>query len=334
MHFLLRTDDGPLAEACSSFQARRRARCRRFLSPPPRPGSAFFGSSARGTCRQRRHLGRRGRRDMAGRDARQSTDRPTRAGSLSAPQACLLRLRPSARIAGDISGQERRQPPLDPLSAQCSFPPPLTLGSRRWHKLNSAPRAETDQRRSRQAPGRPPSAGATSAEACRMAAPWSTPVGCRSGHEGPLRVEFTDSIVAPRTAANGATSSFGLISAEDRLPPTKETDLLAWVRVTRGGDRDGERCLHPNPPPLATARGRGKGRGVGRVVLQSRHRPHLGRRRGPRIRHRRHRRGYHLDRDRAVRRHEGKRHRPQTGRRSTAVEELLEVRYLMGAIDR
>ena len=151
MHFLLRTDDGPVAEACSSFQARRRARCRRFLSPPPRPGSAFFGSSARGTCRQCRHLGRRGRRDMAGRDARRSTDRPTRAGSLSASQACLLRLRPSARIAGDISGQERRQPPLDPLSAQCSLPPPLTLGSRRWHKLNSAPRAETDQRRSRQA---------------------------------------------------------------------------------------------------------------------------------------------------------------------------------------
>ena len=148
MHFLLRTDDGPVAEACSSFQARRRARCRRFLSPPPRPGSAFFGSSARGTCRQRRHLGRRGRRDMAGRDARRSTDRPTRAGSLSAPQACLLRLRPSA---ANSRRQERRQPPLDPLSAQCSLPPPLTLGSRRWHKLNSASRAETDQRRSRQA---------------------------------------------------------------------------------------------------------------------------------------------------------------------------------------
>src|SRR5580700_5666475 len=32
------------------------------------------------------------------------------------------------RIAGDISGQERRQPPLDPLSAQCSLPPPLTVG--------------------------------------------------------------------------------------------------------------------------------------------------------------------------------------------------------------
>ena len=111
MHFLLRTDDGPVAEACSSFQARRRARCRRFLSPPPRPGSAFFGSSARGTCRQRRHLGRRGRRDMAGRDARRSTDRPTRAGSLSAPQACLLRLRPSA------ANSRRHQRPGAPSAA-------------------------------------------------------------------------------------------------------------------------------------------------------------------------------------------------------------------------
>src|SRR5215470_6516774 len=47
-----------------------------------------------------------------------------------------------------------------------------------------------------------------------------------------------------------------------------------------------------------------------------------------RTRHRRHQRRPHLDRDRAVRRHEGKRHRPQTGARSTAVEEFLEVRYL------
>jgi len=151
MHFLLRTDDGPVAEACSSFQARRRARCRRFLSPPPRPGSAFFGSTARGTCRQRRHLRRRGRGDMAGRDARRSTDRPTRAVSLSAPQACLLRLRPSA------ANSRRHQRPGAPSAAarpalRSMFPPtPLTLGSRRWHKLNSAPRAETDQRRSRQA---------------------------------------------------------------------------------------------------------------------------------------------------------------------------------------
>jgi hypothetical protein len=30
------------------------------------------------------------------------------------------------RIAGGISGQERRQPPLDPLSAQCPLPPPGT----------------------------------------------------------------------------------------------------------------------------------------------------------------------------------------------------------------
>ena len=151
MHFLLRTDDGPVAEACSSFQARRRARCRRFLSPPPRPGSAFFGSSARGTCRQRRHLGRRGRRDMAGRDARRSTDRPTAPDRFRRRKRAFCVCAHQPRIAGDISGQERRQPPLDPLSAQCSLPPPLTLGSRRWHKLNSAPRAETDQRRSRQA---------------------------------------------------------------------------------------------------------------------------------------------------------------------------------------
>jgi hypothetical protein len=110
MHFLLRKDDIPVAEACSSFQARRRARCRRFLLPPLRPVSAFFGSSARGTCRQRRHLGR-GRRDMAGRDARRSTDRPTRAGALSAPQACLLRLRPSA------ANSRRHQRPGAPSAA-------------------------------------------------------------------------------------------------------------------------------------------------------------------------------------------------------------------------
>ena len=34
-----------------------------------------------------------------------------------------------------------------------------------------------------------------------MAAPWSTPVGCRSGHEGPLRVDSRGSIAVPRTAA-------------------------------------------------------------------------------------------------------------------------------------
>jgi hypothetical protein len=30
-----------------------------------------------------------------------------------------------------------------------------------------------------------------------MAAPWSTPVGCRSGHEGPLRVDSGRSFIAP-----------------------------------------------------------------------------------------------------------------------------------------
>lgn len=105
MHFLLRTDDGPVAEACSSFQARRRARCRRFLSPPPRPGSAFFGSSARGTCRQRRHLGRRGRRDMAGRDARRSTGRPTAPDRFRRRKRTFCVCAHQPRIAGDISGQ-------------------------------------------------------------------------------------------------------------------------------------------------------------------------------------------------------------------------------------
>ena len=37
----------------------------------------------------------------------------------------------------------------------------------------------------------------------------------------------------------------------------------------------------------------------------------LARRGGPRIRHRRHQRGHHLDRDRALRRHKGERHRPR-----------------------
>ena len=86
-----------------------------------------------------------------GRDTRRSTDRPTRAGSLSAPRGRLLRLRPSA------ANSRRHQRPGAPSAAarpalRSMFPPtPLTLGSRRWHKLNSAPRAETDQRRSRQA---------------------------------------------------------------------------------------------------------------------------------------------------------------------------------------
>jgi hypothetical protein len=142
--FLLRTDDGggvliipsaPEGEVAAVPVAATVTR------------SAFFGSSARGTCRQRRHLGRRGRRDMSGRDARRSTDRPTRAGSLSAPQACLLRLRPSAATS------RRHQRPGAPSAATrpAPLPPPLTLGIRRWHKLNSTPLAETDQRRSSQA---------------------------------------------------------------------------------------------------------------------------------------------------------------------------------------
>ena len=51
--------------------------------------------------------------------------------------------------------------------------------------------------------------------------------------------------------------------------------------------------------------------GLAVLFLQPRHRPHLARRRGARIRHRRHQRRHHLDRDRPLRRDEGKRHRPR-----------------------
>ena len=47
------------------------------------------------------------------------------------------------------------------------------------------------------------------------------------------------------------------------------------------------------------------------AFLQPRHRSHLAGRRGARIRHRRHQRGHHLDRDRPLWRHEGKRYRPR-----------------------
>jgi hypothetical protein len=62
--------------------------------------------------------------------------------------------------------------------------------------------------------------------------------------------------------------------------------------------------------------------------LQPRHRPHLARRRGARIRRRRHQRGYHLDRDRALRRHEGKQHRPHLADHwgsKYGIAEFLEV---------
>jgi succinate-semialdehyde dehydrogenase / glutarate-semialdehyde dehydrogenase len=55
--------------------------------------------------------------------------------------------------------------------------------------------------------------------------------------------------------------------------------------------------------------------------------------RGARIRHRWHQRGHHLDRDRPLWRHEGKR----LGREGSkyGIEEFLEVKYLcMGGIDR
>jgi succinate-semialdehyde dehydrogenase/glutarate-semialdehyde dehydrogenase len=65
---------------------------------------------------------------------------------------------------------------------------------------------------------------------------------------------------------------------------------------------------------------------------------HLARCRGPRIRHRRHQRRHHLDRDRPLWRHEGKRHRPHLlvhWGSKYGIEEFLEVKYLcMGGIDR
>ena len=47
------------------------------------------------------------------------------------------------------------------------------------------------------------------------------------------------------------------------------------------------------------------------LFLHPRHRPRLARRRGARIRHRRHQRRHHLDRGRALRRRQGIRHRPR-----------------------
>ena len=112
------------AEACSSFQARRRARytgrcsCRRHRDPVPPSTDPALAAPAGSVGIS----ARRGRRDMAGRNARRSTDRPTRAGSLSAPQACLLRLRPSA------ANSRRHQRPGAPSAAarpalRSMFPP-------------------------------------------------------------------------------------------------------------------------------------------------------------------------------------------------------------------
>ena len=64
-------------------------------------------------------------------------------------------------------------------------------------------------------------------------------------------------------------------------------------------------------PTLTLPRARGReGRGLASYFLEPRHRPHLAGRRGARIRHRRHQRKHHLDRDRALRRHEGSPHTP------------------------
>jgi aldehyde dehydrogenase family protein len=69
------------------------------------------------------------------------------------------------------------------------------------------------------------------------------------------------------------------------------------------------------------------------LFLQPRHRPHLARRRSPRIRHRRHQRGQDLDRDRPF----GGMKESAIGRERSkyGIEEFLEVKYLcIGRLDR
>jgi hypothetical protein len=46
-----------------------------------------------------------------------------------------------------------------------------------------------------------------------MAAPWSTSVGCRSGHEGPLRVDLSRTIDVTGTAGIGASRPLRRIPA-------------------------------------------------------------------------------------------------------------------------
>ena len=121
--------------------------------------------------------------------------------------------------------------------------------------------------------------------------------------------------------------------------PTVLTDVTTDMVITKEetfgpvaplyrfkSEADAVKMADDTPPSLPRSRGR-EGRG-----------PHLACHRGARIRHRRHQRRHHLDRDRPVRRHEGKRHRPHLiihwGSKYD-IEEFLEVKYLcMGGIDR
>ncbi len=94
--------------------------------------------------------------------------------------------------------------------------------------------------------------------------------------------------------------------------PTVLTDVTTDMVITK------EETFGPGRPALPLQERR-RGRQDGQrhrvrprlLFLQPRHRPHLAGRRSPRIRHRRHQRRHHLDRDRPFRRHEGKRHRPR-----------------------
>ena len=66
-----------------------------------------------------------------------------------------------------------------------------------------------------------------------MAAPWSTPVGCRSGHEGPLRVDLSRLIVVRRPAGIGAELPISLCLAGGSSCPFAVIDRRHPERLKR-----------------------------------------------------------------------------------------------------
>ena len=62
-----------------------------------------------------------------------------------------------------------------------------------------------------------------------MAAPWLTPVGCRSGHEGPLRVDSGGGTAAPRTAAMRGKP--GVHGGRDELPRRVVSSHSRFIRL-------------------------------------------------------------------------------------------------------
>jgi hypothetical protein len=57
-----------------------------------------------------------------------------------------------------------------------------------------------------------------------MAAPWSTPVGCRSGHEGPLRVDLSR---PNRRLSNGRNRRTSVVAVRDDDRPSSEPSAAA-----------------------------------------------------------------------------------------------------------